>query len=322
MISIAALLWQSGRSSDLVHYGVYFLLGLLASTLKVRLPRIQGTLSGGFVFVLLGIAEFSFSQTILMAWSTGLVQCFWRVQQRQVPRQLLFNLATLGNSATLAYWAPRIILDAIHLNYLPILLILATTLYFWTNNISVLVALALVEDKPLANIWRQCSIWSYWYYLVQSALVIALSVCLRAQGWVFSSFVIVLLMLVQFSFRRIARWFLNGRSLLRKAQRYKGIRATAELIWTDRYGNQHMITGSILDISERGLKIESPEPLSTSKIHISAQEHEIDASGEVCYCEFRGGKYVAGIEFYFVLTQRQLMSLLYTRDCSSLLDRA
>src|SRR5438105_2970920 len=126
VLAAGLLQWQS---VDLLRYISYLALGLAASTLKVRLPRIRGSVSGGFIFVLIGIAEFTFAETIAIAWLTGLVQCIWKPSRRQVPRQLLFNLATLGNSAVAAYWLPRLILRAAHFDSLALLLILAATLY-------------------------------------------------------------------------------------------------------------------------------------------------------------------------------------------------
>jgi len=316
LLSSAGVLW---KSSDLLRYASFFLLGLVASTLKVRLPRIRGNLSGGFVFVLIGIAEFSFSEAILMAWGTGLVQCLWKVKRRPVLRQFLFNLATLGNSAAIAYSLPRVLLNAIHYDSVAILLLLAATLYFWINNASVLSAVALVEDKPLRAIWDQCSLWSYWYFLIQAVLAGVISVCIRARGWAFSLLAIVLIAVVYLAFKRIARFFTTGKLPIRRTKRYEGIDSTADLMWTDRHGELHVTTVRIIDISELGMKVESPEPFSTSTVQIRAEDHEIDAPGEICYCEFTAGKYVAGIEFHLVLTQRQLLSFLSTRG--GLLDR-
>jgi hypothetical protein len=318
VLTVAALTW---RPSDLVRYSSYFVLGLVASTLKVRLARIRGTISGGFLFVLIAIAEFSFAETIFMAWSTGLVQCFWKVKRRQARRQLLFNLATLGNGAALAYSLPRFILNALGYQSIAIILLIAATLYYWANNISVLTALALVEDKPIEKIWQQCSLWSYWYFIAQAALAGFVSVCIHARGWVFSLLLIVLSIAVYLTFKRIAKFFITGKLPIRKAKRYDAIDSTAEAIWMDRHGNEHNTAVRILNVSELGMQIESPEPFSTSTIHIVAPAHGIDATGEVCYCEFTSGKYMAGIELHLVLTQRQLMSLLYTRGSSDLTDR-
>ena len=69
----AAAVWQ-WQCSDCAHYLVYLLLALLTSTLKVSLPGIQGNISVNFLFVLLGVAELNFSETVVMAPLAALVQ--------------------------------------------------------------------------------------------------------------------------------------------------------------------------------------------------------------------------------------------------------
>lgn len=310
LLLLAAAQW---RSSDLLRFVMFFLLGLVTATLKVRLPRVQGTLSGGFVFVLIAIAEFSFSEAIVMAVSTALVQCVWKAKRRQVPRQLLFNLATLVNSASIAY-LPRYILTAFHFQTPTIWLLIASVLYFWVNNLSVLTAMALVEDKPVRTIWSQCSIWSQWYFFIQVILAGIISFSIRLEGWVFSFFLVVLLIVLHLVSKRIAGLFANRKWRTRQAKRYDGINATAEVSWMDRHGDTHATNARILDVSEYGMRIESPQPFSASTVHICAPEHNIDARGEIRYCNFSAGKYVAGIEFHLILTQRQLLSVLHTRE--------
>ena len=73
LLAAGLFLWTS---SDPPRYLSHFLLALFVSTLKGRLPGITGTISFGFVFVLIGVAEFSFSETLAIACATGLVQWY------------------------------------------------------------------------------------------------------------------------------------------------------------------------------------------------------------------------------------------------------
>ena len=43
---------------DLPRYLSYLLLACIASTLKIKLPKIRGTMSVNFVFILIGVAVF------------------------------------------------------------------------------------------------------------------------------------------------------------------------------------------------------------------------------------------------------------------------
>ena len=67
--------WQS---SDPVKFVCYLIAALLASSLKVSLPGIEGTLSVNFLFTLLGILELSLPETLLIGLASTLGQFYWR----------------------------------------------------------------------------------------------------------------------------------------------------------------------------------------------------------------------------------------------------
>ncbi len=54
VLAIALGHWQS---ANLLRFSCYLLVAVLASSLKVRLPGIEGTMSVNFLFVLLGTLE-------------------------------------------------------------------------------------------------------------------------------------------------------------------------------------------------------------------------------------------------------------------------
>ena len=53
-------------SRDIAKFICYLLVALLASKLKVHLPGITGTMSVNFLFILLGILELSFAETLVL----------------------------------------------------------------------------------------------------------------------------------------------------------------------------------------------------------------------------------------------------------------
>src|SRR6185369_3261116 len=89
------------KIDDPAKAAAYLLTALLASRLKVELPEITGTISVNFLFILLGIAELTFSETLVLGCSAILVQCLFT--KRRWPRleQVLFNIS----SAAVAIWA-------------------------------------------------------------------------------------------------------------------------------------------------------------------------------------------------------------------------
>ena len=89
LILCSALLhWQS---ADLTRFFCYLAVAILASGLKVQLPGIDGTMSVNFLFILLGILELGFAETLALATAAILVQCFYR--DRPSPVQVTFNLS-------------------------------------------------------------------------------------------------------------------------------------------------------------------------------------------------------------------------------------
>ena len=67
--------WQS---ADPVKFVCYLIAALLASSLKVGLPGIEGTLSVNFLFTLLGILELSLPETLLIGMASTLGQFYWK----------------------------------------------------------------------------------------------------------------------------------------------------------------------------------------------------------------------------------------------------
>ena len=104
--ALALAHWQS---SDPVKFVCYFIAALLASSLKVSLPGIEGTLSVNFLFTLLGILELSLPETLLIGLASTLAQFYWRPARRVTLVQLLFNLSQVTVSSAVAYGAYKLV---------------------------------------------------------------------------------------------------------------------------------------------------------------------------------------------------------------------
>src|SRR5450432_3130765 len=89
VLTTALLHWHS---NDLLKFGCYLLIAVLASTLKVRLPGIDGTMSVHFLFVLLGVMEMSLAETLLIGCAAGLAQCLWTPRQSNRLAKIVFNV--------------------------------------------------------------------------------------------------------------------------------------------------------------------------------------------------------------------------------------
>jgi hypothetical protein len=69
----------------------YFSVVLPTSTLKVTLPRIDGTLSVSFIFLFLAMLEMTYAETLVL----GVASVFVQSSKRLKPIQVIFNLSRL-----------------------------------------------------------------------------------------------------------------------------------------------------------------------------------------------------------------------------------
>src|SRR2546427_1959027 len=151
---------------NLVHFILFFALAMLASAVKIRLPGFKTTISTNFVFILIGIALFSFGETVLIGLGGALVQSFWKTQQRPKPVQALFNAACLTVCTAAAFSGSHSVLAMLGLNSLAAMMFLGACVYVVLNTGLVSLVISLAEERPLREIWSSCYEWTFPYFLV------------------------------------------------------------------------------------------------------------------------------------------------------------
>src|SRR5579862_4074087 len=88
-----AILIYSGihqSSKNIAEFICYLCIAILASRLKVSLPGISGTLSVNFLFILIGVLELSFAETLILGAGSMLAQCLYPERPRGM--QVAFNV--------------------------------------------------------------------------------------------------------------------------------------------------------------------------------------------------------------------------------------
>src|ERR1700730_1074596 len=99
LLPYAILHWHS---ENVFRFACFFAVALFASLLKVRLPGIEATMSANFLFILVGILDLTYAETLLMGCFGGLVQSIWQSKPRPRAIQILFNFGNLSISITAA----------------------------------------------------------------------------------------------------------------------------------------------------------------------------------------------------------------------------
>ena len=188
------------RISDVYRFGSFALLASAAAGFKITLPGLSGTLSANFLFILYGLVEFSTPETMLLGCFLTLMQCVWH-QGRATPyMKTAFNVG----ATALAISAADVALHAsvLHLANLEksIQLMLSACAFFLVHNLPVASVIAMSERKPFLEVWRDCYLWAFPYYLLGAAMAGLASLASRYAGWQTAVLIVPLVYLIYRSY--------------------------------------------------------------------------------------------------------------------------
>src|ERR1700740_1358991 len=170
---------QSSR--NIAEFICYLGIAILASRLKVNLPGITGTLSVNFLFILIGVLELSFTETMILGAVSIVAQCLYPDRPKAI--QLTFNVCAGAISTALAYLVYHHPLLNLLVGSRPVLLGLAATVYFIANAGSIAMVISLTERRPITRILVDCYFWSFPYYLVGAGIAGAIAWLNQSFNW-------------------------------------------------------------------------------------------------------------------------------------------
>jgi putative nucleotidyltransferase with HDIG domain len=190
--------WQS---TDPLKFVCYLVAAVLASSFKVSLPGIEGTLSMNFLFTLVGILEMSLPETLLIGLVSTLAQFYWRPTGRLKVIQLAFNLSQVTICGAAAYGAFKFIALHVLRGPGPLALAAAAITHFIVNTAAMSAIIGLTEDKRVAKVWTDSYLWLFPYYMVGAAIAGLISFLNLHIGWQASLLVLPPIYLVHRSYR-------------------------------------------------------------------------------------------------------------------------
>ena len=179
-LGVAVNGWES---PDLLKFAGFLVLAALSAGIRFEAPGIGSGLSLNLLFVLFGIAELTASETVVLAATVALVQCFWNQKQRPGLEQIAFNVATITLAASVATWFyhSRWMLE--NQEGAIIRLALATAAFFLVNTVPVAFAVGIAEGFSAWSVWREYYLLSLPYYLGGGAVAQVASVAAHFAGW-------------------------------------------------------------------------------------------------------------------------------------------
>ena len=186
-------------SKNIAEFICYLGIAILASRLKVTLPGITGTLSVSFLFILVGILELSFSETLILGAVSMLAQCLYPDRPKAI--QVTFNICAGSVSTALAYAVYHDPLSNILLDNHALLLLVAASTYFIANAGSIAAVISLTERRALKKILVDCYFWSFPYYLVGAGVAGAIAWFNHTFNWETSLLLVPVVYLIYRSYR-------------------------------------------------------------------------------------------------------------------------
>jgi diguanylate cyclase (GGDEF)-like protein/putative nucleotidyltransferase with HDIG domain len=176
----ALLHWQS---VDLARFVCYLLVAVLASSLKVQLPGLDGTMSVNFLFILLSVLELNLPETLVLGCTATLAQCLFGTRQKLVPIKIVFNVfGMMANAIVVSYFAYHSLQRVLGAGTLPLLVVTAL-IFFVANTVPIAMVISLTEGKPAHKVWADCHFWSFPFYMVGAAVVFAVGFVSKQVGW-------------------------------------------------------------------------------------------------------------------------------------------
>src|SRR6266853_2235399 len=167
VLTVVSYRWNP---ENLGRFFLFFALAMVGSAMKIRLPGFKTTISINFVFILIGIALFSFGETVLFGLGGALVQSLWKTQTRPKLVQVLFNAACLTVCTAAAFGASHSALAILGLNSLAVTMVLGACVYVVMNTGLVSLVISSAEGRPLRELWSSCYEWTFPYFLVGAAV--------------------------------------------------------------------------------------------------------------------------------------------------------
>ncbi len=189
----ALLHWQS---ADLTRFFCYLAVAVLASTLKVQLPGVDGSMPASILFILLSVLELSLPETMVLGCTAALAQCLFGAGRERVPSKIVFQVfGMMANAIAVSYFAFHTLQRVLGTGTLPPLIV-AALVFFVATTVPAAVLSSITEGKPAYKLWATYHFWSFSYYVAAAAVVSAAGFIGQQVGWQTSLLVLPLVYLV------------------------------------------------------------------------------------------------------------------------------
>lgn len=205
VVSGAAVIAWAGthdKPANLTEFVFLLIVSVVASRLRLKLPGVTGIMSMNLPFILIAIAHIGTTEALGVGCVSTFVQCLPRAGKKFNWVQIVFNVANMALTveAARSIYVSALLNSAIHSH--PLVLSIACAGFLAVNSIPISIVIALTENRNVLQAWTAMFQLSYPFFLASAGVAgVALTVSARF-GWQIPLFVLPLMLLVFYSYRR------------------------------------------------------------------------------------------------------------------------
>ena len=175
-------LWGWGHV-DSVRFASFLVVAVVAALFKVKLPGMNSSMSVNMPFILLGVAELSLPEALLIGSASTLMQCLRVAQNRRQPVQILFNVCAVANSVGLAWLLFNQQHSASNPALHSLMLAVAAAGFLVANTVPVAAILSVTEHQNILKLWGRMFVLTFPYYLLSAGVTALASAAGHFVGW-------------------------------------------------------------------------------------------------------------------------------------------
>lgn len=194
------------ESKDPVRFLSFLIVAAIASRLKVKLPGTTGNLSVNLPFILIALAELSFSEAAVMAAVSAFVQGLPAMGRRVKAVQAAFNVSTLVVAVVAAQLVYNRAAMIPSLAGKSLLIALAGAAFLVADTLPIAGVISLTENLKLGKVWREMLEMTFSYFALSAGIAAIAATATAYVGWRTPLVVLPVMIGTYMSYRRYFRF--------------------------------------------------------------------------------------------------------------------
>jgi hypothetical protein len=197
---------------DGIRFATFLGFAVAAAMFKVKLPGMNSSMSVNLPFILMGVAELSLPEALLVGCSSTLMQCLRVAQNRRNPVQIVFNVCAASNAVALAWFVFNRLYAINNPALHTLMLAFAAAGFLLANTVPVAAILSVTEHRNIAHIWGRMFLLTFPYYLLSAGVTVIANAATVYLDWQAPLLALPLMYAVYLSYRHFFQAHADAKS--------------------------------------------------------------------------------------------------------------